>query len=403
LIRINNLNTPITGQVTDQQPAIAYAFSAEAGTVIDVDLIGTSGDLDPFALVLTSKGQEIARNDDRGDETGNSQIRGLTLSESGDYVVVATRYLGRFGFSEGLFELTIRESSDPSDAFGIFPDSLRYDTPEEGFIDDGTTDHFYTFRGSIGDVISIEMRGASNNLDTFLALTDNLGNLLVINDDNPVSGDTTDALIYNFVLPTDGYYTTIATRYVSDTETSSGDYELEVTLVSSAGKGDVYPIDGILDPQNSRTVRADRQFYTTYVAGDVVDENSREQRLQVLMTFSLPPNISSNDVSSASFEFGACFDFGGGFEGLGDLTVYQDSYGRLDSGRDLTRTTTGARIIAVIDQCEPIDLTEIVRGALLGGQSQVQIRLAFRDTSTNGQTDQVRFSGPRLLITLNEE
>lgn len=391
---------PVTGQVTDQQPASAYVLTAQAGDIIDIDLAALNNELDAVLLVLTAKGQEIARNEDTGVAGSALSIKGLALVDAGDYIIAVTRYYGQVGFSEGTFELSVNASAFTTFTEGELTTPLSYGIPAKGVIKDDTPFAYYTFRANEGDVISLEMRRASNDLDPSLMLLNNQGTVLISNDDNPLNTGTVDALINNFVIPVSGYYTIVATRFFSEESNSFGTFELELNILDT-NSDNAYPVDAILNAQNSRTIRADRQFFTAYVIGDVVDVDNVEQRLQALLTFAIPPNISIEDVSNVTFDTGFCFAQGDAFANLGELTVYHDSYGRLDLGRDLTRTATGARIIARMTDCHSLDLTEAVVTALQNEQHEFQLRFAFRNSPANGQTDQIRFASPRLLIGLN--
>ncbi len=395
------LDTPVTGEINDGSPVVVYPFRAMAGVPYNISVTSVDENfaLDTLLLILTTKGQELARNDDRTFEVRDSQVRGFIPPEDGDYLLVVTRYYGRLGFSTGTFELVVEEG-DENDSFGEFSLPLRYGSTVEGTIDDSDSEVVYSFRGAAGDVISVNLRAISGNLDTVVSMTDNLGTTLITNDDG--ERNTTNSAFNEYVLLADGYYTLIATRYQSnDTDLTSGDYELTLTLDAAAGSypRDAYAIDALLDTQNSRTLRADARFYTSYQAGDVIDNEGSELRMQPLLTFRLPPMLSLDEIASAQLTWGFCYESGGGFDALGELTIYADEYGRIDAGRDLTRTTTGARIIDTINGCDPVDMTDTVRQIMETNGSVVQLRVVFRAGGSNGESDQVRFSQPRLQIT----
>ncbi len=387
-----------TGTLSDDAPAVVYIYAGTAGQTIDISLTASGGNLDPLLLVLSSKGEELARNDDISADLRDSGINGLKLPEDDVYYIVVTRYLGRYGFSEGEYALTVSENTDDQE-FGFFSERLAINGSASGTLSDDRAVHFYTFRARTGDVIDAEMSQLSGDLDPYLGLTDNLGNLLITDDD--VGGGSVNALIDDFVIPRDGYYTLVVTRFNASTQTSSGDYELNLSLVSRGGFDGSFPIDAILDPQNSRTIRSDGRLVAGFVPGDMLDDNDRELRLQALLTFVLPPGLTADQITGAALELAPCYATGEGLSTLGELTLYQDSYGRLDQERDYTRPMAGARIITTLGDCDPIDITDVVRETLDFGADQVQLRFTFRDMASNEEADQLRLTDPRLRISFN--
>ena len=73
-----------------------YAFTAQAGANIIVDLDGTSANLDAFLYVLNSNGGQVAFNDDRGNDAGSDARTDSALqfiaSSTGVYYVVVGAY-----------------------------------------------------------------------------------------------------------------------------------------------------------------------------------------------------------------------------------------------------------------------------------------------------------------------
>ncbi len=400
LMREIVLGDAISGEITRRLSALVYPFVGDVDQFIDITMTSSDDTLDPLVIVLTSKGQEIARNDDETPENRNSVLRGVRLPENDTYYIVATRYLGRYGNSEGAFTLSLDESNGLEAEIGFLSIPLVFDKIMVGYLDEDISEEIYTFRARAGDVVSIDMR-RSNEDDTLnptIAITDNLGNLLIANDDSETT--SFDAYIDEFVLPRDGYYSVIAARYITGDSTISGDYELEITLISRGGKSGVYPLDAQINPQNSRTIRSDRRLFTSFVAGDVITEGGDEMRLQSLITYEIPPDLTAEDVESAALTLELCEGFGGGFEELGELTVYLDPFGTMDTDRDVLRPTVGSRVLTVLTDCDTIDITDQVIAALEINEYTLQFRLTFRAAENNGQSDQIRFIDPRLLIYL---
>lgn len=387
----------ISSTVDANAPLHLYSYTGVVGEVLNITMRSTSGDLDPFLLMIDPKGRELVRNDDESSDSLNASIRGFRLPESGSYVIVASRFGQQFGFTAGDFDLSITKIGATETSFGLFSQQIAYGTEVSGTINDDSPGFLYTFRGNSGDTISIQMTATSGDLDTRLILTDNLGNTLVSNDDDLLNL-TIDALIHSYVLPESGYYSVIATRYSG--APNSGDFQLTVTLDEAGTPGEIHPIYAVLNPENSRTLRADGQYFSNFSAGDSADEDKNELRTDTLLTFFLPPLPEDTQLETATFDLAPCYESGSGFSVLGTLTIYNDNYGLLSERRDFTRPAAGARILAEVDQCGTLDVTEVVRGAYADG-TDLQIRLTFRSAISNGQGDEILFT-PRLLLTPGE-
>lgn len=385
------LDNIISGSIDNQRPAVLYAFNSTPGMVVHIAMLATDGDLDPFLVVLDPKGREVARNDDLDDTSHDATVVPLTLSEAGTYVIVATRYQQAYGETTGSFDIGISETDPQADPIGTFSQPISYDSLVMGALDESTTEQTYTFRAAVGDVITIQMTRTSGDLDSRLSLTDNLGSEIVGNDDSVLAG-TFDAAIQSFIIPRNGYYTIVALRYSGGA--NSGDYRLKLALESQRAAG----IYAILDPGNSTTINDGGDYYPNFAVGDEVDGNGQERAIQALLTFRLPPNNNDRPVESAIFAIEPCLQNGGGFGNLGDLTVYQDNYGRLSTARAIMRPLPGARVLSTQSTCASLDLTTMVQNAYAQGRPTIQLRLIFRDRTNNGATDNV-MTTPSLLIT----
>jgi hypothetical protein len=386
--------SPISGTIDNDHPAKLYTYEGLEDEVLNIAMQSTGGNLDPFLLVIDPKGRELARNDDESTESLDASIRGLRLPESGTYVIAASRYGQQFGSSSGDFELRVSKASSSETPFGLFSQLLAYDVDATNTIDDDTPVYAYTFRGNEGDTISIQMSATSGDLDSRLTLTDNLGNTLISNDDDLVNL-IIDSYIQDYVLPASGYYTIVATRYGG--APNSGDFRLTVTLEEPGTLDAIHPIVAVLDPENSRTLRADGQFFSNFSAGDSVDADKNELRTETLLTFFLPPLPEGTTLESAEFDLSPCYESGSGFNVLGNLTIYHDNYGALTQSRDFTRPAAGSRILTEMGACEMLDVTDVVREIYASGNDTLQLRLTFRNTTSNGQGDEVLFT-PHLIL-----
>ncbi len=222
--------------ITDMTPQVYYSFRAARGDVINVRMQRVSGDLDPFIQVVNSQGLVIAENDDAvGGGTLDSQITALLIEQDGMYAIVASRFGQAAGRSRGSFVLTLQTAaqsgigSTAETAFPLLPGEVV-----QGELNDDRFVQFYRFAGTQDEIVSVEMSRASGNLDTFIVLADANLQELIVDDD---SGGGQNSAIRDFVLPADGTYYLIATRYQRAQGTTSGGFSLQLSSAGSAFAG----------------------------------------------------------------------------------------------------------------------------------------------------------------------
>ncbi|HYO87413.1 MAG TPA: hypothetical protein VER79_02135, partial [Candidatus Limnocylindrales bacterium] len=112
---------------------------------------------------------------------------------------------------------------------------LSDDTPATGELSAERYADFYQFDGRKDEIVTIRMeRAPGSGLDPLVALADSLLTEIAADDD---SAGQQNSLINQFVLPEDGVYYVIATRYQRETGTSTGPYRLTLTREGSAFEG----------------------------------------------------------------------------------------------------------------------------------------------------------------------
>lgn len=386
-------NARATGTIDNDHPLVLFAYTGEAGSAIDIELSQRTGNLDPFLMILNPKGSEIARGNALSGSL-NSALRHVPLLESGEYIIVTTRRDAMFGSSEGDFDLAIKASAENSDPFGNFAQLIAYDEEISGTLGTDVTEQFYTFRGLAGDTITIEMDAVSGDLDTILYLSDNLGNTLAYTDDDvQIDGTLSDSTIASYTLTKSGYYSITATQYLG--ATTQGNYALRVSQTGSASAP--YPLYAPLVVENSQSLSSRDGLYSNLTAGYSSDVDGNPISLQTLLTYYLPPLQDGLTISSASFNLGSCYQLGGGFAALGDLSIYQDRYGRLSERRNIQRLFAGASLLGTQNDCSPLDVTSAVVAAYGENQRYFQLRLGFRDVPANSQSGRIAFN-PQLLL-----
>lgn len=217
---------PVTNTITNMQPQIYYTIQANEGDIINIEMVRSSGNLDPTLQVMDRNRELIAENDDADGTTRNSRIEGLVIRETGSYIVVATRYGEAAGNSVGSFVLTVGETDDS----GLgntrqAPMTLTFNETIEDQLTRDQYQRFYQFTGRTNQLVTVTMDRAASagQLDAYLILA-NAGFQLMTEDDD--SGSGANARIDRYRLPADGIYYIIATRFEGENGTSWGSYRL---------------------------------------------------------------------------------------------------------------------------------------------------------------------------------
>ena len=116
------------------------------------------------------------------------------------------------------------------------PIAISRDAPAVGEINNQQTFATYSFAGTAGEVISVDMQALGPNLDTLLQIVDSRGAVISVNDD--ADATTTDSLIENARLLNDDTYTIIATRYGKELGGTEGQFQLTLS-----GPADDVPLE----------------------------------------------------------------------------------------------------------------------------------------------------------------
>jgi hypothetical protein len=241
--------------IADALPEVVYSFRGQAGDIIDVTMTRRSGTLDPYLKVVDVNGLILAANDD-SNGSQNAQISGFVIPAEGTYFIFATRYGLQAGESTGNFSLTLREAANSG--LGNSPlaaQPITLDSTVDGELDDAQSTRYYRFEARQNDVIRINMTRQTGNLDTLVALANASLQELAVNDD--ISNETQNSRIDDYLIPADGTYYLVATRYEREAGRTDGSYRL--TLESRGNAFDAVP-------PNVRRIR-----YGTSITGTVDD------------------------------------------------------------------------------------------------------------------------------------
>lgn len=164
----------------------------------------------PFSLAIAANGTPI-RELDGTLEIGQRYQTSLRLTGDGTGVM-----LDDGSFTRPTSQQQASEGGDPVITFG---------TPLTGTITSDRYALFYQFSGTAGDVVTIQARRLTGDLDPLITLLDALNRPLADNDD--ARPDTRDSLL-TYTLPADGRYVIAVTRYGVRDGTTAGDFQLSV-------------------------------------------------------------------------------------------------------------------------------------------------------------------------------
>lgn len=240
----------VEGTISTEQYRQSYSFTANAGTVIRIEMTRTSDDLDPYLLLLDQRGNLLAYDDDSGGNR-NASIMAYTLPSDGSYSIIATRFGQAYGTTSGDFALSLASQGSSTIAANSSQGDtlLRYGDERLGEISEAQPYVFYRFQAQRGDVINIALSRTSGDLDPLLDLYAPDGTYLLTGDDDPESPGTLNARIVNFIIPENGLYYIQATRYGRIEGSTRGLFTIRLSVVSADLLG--------TRPSNARLVSAD--------------------------------------------------------------------------------------------------------------------------------------------------
>lgn len=127
--------------------------------------------------------------------------------------------------------------------------TLAYGDTVTGEITNENYEVPYTFEGKAGDVIVVEMTMLEEGLDPYLQLKNAEGEIISFNDDGGVG---LNSVMGPVVLPADGIYTIVATRYMQADGGSVGSFELTLSRSEISTIALNEQVTATLDAENTR-------------------------------------------------------------------------------------------------------------------------------------------------------
>jgi hypothetical protein len=206
-----------------------YTFRGTAGDLIAIRMSASSGDLDPYLILVDSAGSELASVDDTTAGSTDAAITGFTLPATGTYLIRATRYGFANGPSSGQYTLVIETTAEtPHPGEDEAPVALAYGKPASGSLSVDNIGDLYTFEGRAGDVVTIDVQSVgAAEVEPVLSLRapDNAEVALSHGWTLP-----SEARIARFALPQTGTY---SVEVILADLNQSGDYRLVLLHAAS--------------------------------------------------------------------------------------------------------------------------------------------------------------------------
>jgi len=200
-----------------------YSLQGEAGLQVIIDAKSTT--LDMYLVLLNPAGEAVAENDDGGGGT-DSRIT-YTLNQAGTWTIIVNSFLA----ASGNYTVSVTGCT-------IIPPCTKADVPlscnttsqaalgtDDCTFPDGSYYESFSFAGTAGQVVTIDMRSAA--FDTLVALFDPSGELVDVNDDGPLG---TDSQIVATLSAT-GTYSIVATSF--DEGPTPGAYSLALACAAA--------------------------------------------------------------------------------------------------------------------------------------------------------------------------
>jgi hypothetical protein len=165
------------GRLNDQTPQDRLSFEGRAGDVIGITTRATSGDLDLALTLEDSAGNVLLTSDDQ--QGTNPGTNGFLLPVDGTYTLVLYRIGNDTVGSTGNYELLVsRLYQVPTTVRAFSGDTITYGQRVVGTVDPTTSEVLYTFNGTQGDVISLDLLHPNDDAPPVLVLRDPAANVL---------------------------------------------------------------------------------------------------------------------------------------------------------------------------------------------------------------------------------
>ena len=225
-------NEPVEGRIDGQAVTQRWTLTSLADDYITVRVERLDGNLIPYALLLDSNDEQIARSYGADRTQAAAEITEYELPAAGTYTIVVGRDRDEEGQTSGAYRLMVMPAGlgeeHPNNTQVIGEASL--DTPVTGEIMHEHWRHVYTLQAQTGDFVGLRADRLTSTLSPEVRLLDNNGQELVRGYTSS-TGEFAETSIRD--LPYTGDYQVVVLRQNMANGGTTGQYELTVSLLGS--------------------------------------------------------------------------------------------------------------------------------------------------------------------------
>ncbi|MHB8752032.1 MAG: PPC domain-containing protein, partial [Aggregatilineales bacterium] len=228
-----------------------WHFVAARGDMVGVHIVRASSDLVAGMTLQDSDGQPLVSA--QAANTGDLTLANVPIVQPGAYTIHVFSVTHTAGGYQLTLTNTVTTTALPTPIAQAAAGTVQYGLPVQGHIDGQTYQQFWRLTGTVGDVIDVQMRVLSGDLNSAVSLQSPAGDVITASATQSQPNSTSrDAAIYSVQLPRTGNYTILARRSGDQqgrTGTTSGTYMLTVTVHTVA----LGAADSILTPGDTLT------------------------------------------------------------------------------------------------------------------------------------------------------
>jgi hypothetical protein len=200
--------------------AVLFGFAALAGDVVDVTVTqAEDSTLDPYIVLLGSRGEVLAADDDSGEAPLASAISGVELPADGSYLILVTTFSGinqpfdpESQTEPQFFEVTVTGNSVPTDTieeFILFSGNIDVNASTQGASIPAEPVFYYFLEVEEGQVLDITL--TDTDYDSVLMVFDSFGERIGINDTSEIP--EADSAVLGLEVAETGRWLIFATGY----------------------------------------------------------------------------------------------------------------------------------------------------------------------------------------------
>ncbi len=276
----------VTGEITGGADADMWTFEGSRGDVVLLQVTRVDGSLLP-AITITGPDDALLLDLAAQDPQLPDLEFALGLQRTGAH----TLSVEGAGGTTGNYMLTLALRS-VAGSLAVQDSMLVYGRTKTSAISDAVFREFWSFQGTRGDVVDVQMATVSGDLDAYLSLQAPDGTVIASSD---IGEGTQDAALYAVRLNMTGRYTVVARRAganLGEAGTTSGEYTIGVFLrAPGSAEGTPTPVELTLDRMLRGRLSADAPAALFSVEADGV--------LALALKTTAPDQISALSVMTS--------------------------------------------------------------------------------------------------------